>query len=140
MTESRNTAYSSRRSEMDESNGAPTAAQPSATQGSSDVARRSRWRGVLIGVGVLGVLAGGLAYGAWRYHERHSTVLATAQRHRDFVPTVRVAEVRASDDVMRVTLPATTLAWTTANIFARASGYIDKRNVDIGDHVKEGEL
>ena len=27
-----------------------------------------------------------------------------------------------------------------ANIFARASGYIDKRNVDIGDHVKEGQL
>jgi RND family efflux transporter MFP subunit len=39
-----------------------------------------------------------------------------------------------------VTLPATTAAFSVANIFARASGYIDKRNVDIGDHVKEGEL
>ena len=28
----------------------------------------------------------------------------------------------------------------TANIFARASGYIDKRNVDIGDQVKQGQL
>jgi RND family efflux transporter MFP subunit len=36
-------------------------------------------------------------------------------------------------------LPATTLAWTVANIFARASGYIDKRHVDIGDHVKDGQ-
>ena len=108
--------------------------------GGADAAPRSRWRGVLLGLGVLGVLAGALGYGAWSYYDRHSTVLATAERHRDFVPNVRVAEVRASDDVMRVTLPATTLAWTTANIFARASGYIDKRNVDIGDHVKEGEL
>ena len=41
---------------------------------------------------------------------------------------------------MAVTLPATTSAFAVANIYARASGYIDKRNVDIGDHVKEGEL
>ena len=41
---------------------------------------------------------------------------------------------------MLVSLPATTSAFTTANIFARASGYIDKRNVDIGDRVKEGQL
>ena len=41
---------------------------------------------------------------------------------------------------MLVTLPGTTSAFTEANIFARASGYIDKRNVDIGDHVKNGQL
>ena len=39
---------------------------------------------------------------------------------------------------MLVTLPATTSAFATANIFARASGYVDKRNVDIGDRVKAG--
>jgi RND family efflux transporter MFP subunit len=37
-------------------------------------------------------------------------------------------------------LPATTLAFSAANLFARASGYIDKRNVDIGDRVKDGQL
>ena len=37
-------------------------------------------------------------------------------------------------------LPATTHAFTTANIFARASGYIDKRPADIGDRVKAGQL
>ena len=41
---------------------------------------------------------------------------------------------------MLVTLPATTLAFAQANVYARASGYIDKRNVDIGDHVKKGQL
>ena len=46
---------------------------------------------------------------------------------------------RATPTVV-VTLPATTSAFATANIFARASGYIDKRNVDIGDRVKEGQL
>jgi RND family efflux transporter MFP subunit len=39
-----------------------------------------------------------------------------------------------------VTLPATTAAFSDANIYARATGYIEKRNVDIGDHVKAGDL
>src|SRR5262245_43422854 len=66
--------------------------------------------------------------------------MAAAQQRRDFVPTLRVAAVRASNDTVVVSLPATTSAFATANIFARASGYIDKRYVDIGDRVKEGQL
>src|SRR6185369_9272838 len=34
----------------------------------------------------------------------------------------------------------TTLAYASATIFARASGYIDKRYVDIGSRVKAGDL
>jgi RND family efflux transporter MFP subunit len=41
---------------------------------------------------------------------------------------------------MSVTLPATTDAFETANIFARASGYITERDVDIGSRVKAGDL
>jgi RND family efflux transporter MFP subunit len=41
---------------------------------------------------------------------------------------------------MHVTLPATTLAFEAANIYARASGYVLQRYVDIGDHVKAGQL
>jgi multidrug efflux pump subunit AcrA (membrane-fusion protein) len=37
-------------------------------------------------------------------------------------------------------LPATTTAFEAANIFARTSGYIEKRYVDIGDRVKAGTL
>ena len=48
--------------------------------------------------------------------------------------------MKPSDPVETVTLPATTLAFEAANVYARASGYIGKRNVDIGDHVKKGEL
>ena len=66
--------------------------------------------------------------------------LTTAEQQRDFVPTVRVAKARAADSEMTVTLPATTLAFAAANIFARANGYIETRKVDIGDHVKAGDL
>jgi RND family efflux transporter MFP subunit len=66
--------------------------------------------------------------------------MATAAQQRDFVPLVRVQEVRASDDIMLATLPATTLGFETANIYGRASGYITKRLVDIGSRVKAGDL
>jgi RND family efflux transporter MFP subunit len=99
-----------------------------------------RRTGRLIGFGALAVLAIGLAYGAWNAYQRHEAVMATAQQHRDFVPSLRVAPVKASDDVINLTLPATTLAYTTANMYARVSGYISKRKVDIGDRVKKGDL
>ena len=37
-------------------------------------------------------------------------------------------------------IPGTTLAYTEAYIYARASGYLAKRYVDIGDRVREGQV
>ena len=65
--------------------------------------------------------------------------MATAEQERDFVPSLRVATVEASPSTQSVTLPATTAAFAQAEIYARATGYIGKRNVDIGDRVKQGE-
>jgi RND family efflux transporter MFP subunit len=53
---------------------------------------------------------------------------------------VRVATVEASPSTVSVTLPGTTAAFSAANIYARATGYIAKRNADIGDRVKAGAL
>jgi RND family efflux transporter MFP subunit len=65
---------------------------------------------------------------------------AIAQQLRDIVPSVRVSEVKPSGPTVEVSLPATTFAFEAANIFARTNGYILKRNVDIGDHVKAGDV
>jgi RND family efflux transporter MFP subunit len=89
---------------------------------------------------VLFVLAGALAYGFWQHYRLHAEVIATADARRDFVPNVRTAAIKASDSVMSVTWPGTTEAFEQANIYARASGYISKRNVDIGSRVKAGDL
>jgi RND family efflux transporter MFP subunit len=102
--------------------------------------RRRRYGGALLGGAGLLLLLGGLGLGGWRHHQAELEVAATAQRHRTFVPEVRVAAVRASDSKMTVSLPATTTAFEAANIFARTSGYIEKRYVDIGDRVKAGAL
>jgi RND family efflux transporter MFP subunit len=48
--------------------------------------------------------------------------------------------VRASGPTWPVTLPGTTSAFAAANIYARATGYISRRDVDIGDRVKTGQL
>jgi RND family efflux transporter MFP subunit len=94
----------------------------------------------LVAIGVLALLAGSLVLGFWQHYQRDSQALAAALKQRDFVPHVRVQEVRASDATLLVSLPATSLGWETANIFGRASGYITKRHVDIGSRVKAGDL
>jgi RND family efflux transporter MFP subunit len=86
------------------------------------------------------LLAGGLALGASRSYSQQRQVMATAEQMRDFVPSVRVATVQPSEATVLVSLPATASAFSVANMFARASGYIDKRYVDIGDRVKAGQL
>jgi RND family efflux transporter MFP subunit len=96
--------------------------------------------GRLLGFGVMIGLLGALGFGAWSHYAQYSEVAAAARARSDLVPSVRVATVQPSGGILSVSLPATTLAFSTANIFARASGYIDKRQVDIGDHVKQGQL
>jgi RND family efflux transporter MFP subunit len=102
--------------------------------------RRGRYGGALFGASALVLLAGGLAAGGWHHHQAGLEVAATAKEARTLVPDVRVASVRASDNKITITLPATTTAFEAANIFARTNGYIEKRYVDIGDRVKTGAL
>ncbi|UPK07073.1 efflux RND transporter periplasmic adaptor subunit [Bradyrhizobium sp. 170] len=101
---------------------------------------RRRYGGVLFGGCALLLLLAGLGIGGWRHYKAGVEVAATAQQSRTSVPNVRVAAVRASDSKITVSLPATTTAFEAANIFARTSGYIEKRYVDIGDRVKAGAL
>src|ERR1700751_1657834 len=100
-----------------------------------------RFRGAsILTAAMLLLLPGSLVAGAVRHYRGAQSVAATAEQLRDFVPKVRVAAVKPSDGTMTVSLPATTTAFEAANIFARTSGYIEKRHVDIGDQVKAGTL
>jgi RND family efflux transporter MFP subunit len=93
-----------------------------------------------LGAAALLLLPGGLCAGAVRYYDSRHDLASAAEQRRNFVPNVRVAAVRASNKTMTVSLPATTTAFEAANIFARTSGYIEKRYADIGDQVKAGTL
>jgi RND family efflux transporter MFP subunit len=94
----------------------------------------------LLGLGVLLIIVGVLAAGGWQYYAQQRDAIAVSQQRRDFVPTIRVATIKSANEIAIAQLPATTLAFTAANVFARASGYIEKRYVDIGDRVTRGQL
>lgn len=106
---------------------------------SSPVVRR-RYGGRLLALGTFLLLACAISLGAWRFYSRQQLVAATAEQRFDLVPSVRVATVEPNSGIEPVSLPGTTAAYATASIYARATGYIAKRNVDIGDHVKTGHL
>jgi RND family efflux transporter MFP subunit len=101
---------------------------------------RRRRGGLLVALGGSLLLASGLMLGGWGNHTLKREVMATAKQEREFVPSLRVATIAANPATDSVTLPGTTAAFAAANIYARATGYIAKRNVDIGDHVKAGGL
>jgi RND family efflux transporter MFP subunit len=101
---------------------------------------RRGWGAGLFALAAFLLLTAGVSLGASRHHSQRRQVMATAEEIREFAPTVSVGQVEASPSVVSVTLPGTTAAFAAANIYARATGYISKRNVDIGDHVKQGEL
>lgn len=64
---------------------------------------------------------------------------AAAEGVRTAVPAVYVVQpVRAAD--ADLSLAATTQAFRDAIVYARTSGYISRRHVDIGDRVRAGQL
>src|SRR6201996_7893169 len=100
----------------------------------------TRHRTLLWGLSLILLVMAILAWGGWKHYAQSREVDAIAQASRDMVPEVRVETIQPSAKVNVVSLPATTSAFADANIFARASGYIAKREVDIGDQVKAGQL
>ena len=90
----------------------------------------------LVGIVALGALAWG-AYGRWQQRE---AAIETQQQLADFVPELRVAMAIGQDGPAPLTLPGTVLPFDQARIFARATGYVAERHVDIGSRVREGDL
>ncbi len=96
----------------------------------------SRW----IFVGVLVVIGLALAWGIYSHHQTDSAAATTQQHQADAIPNVRVVAAKAENGPVELTLPGETQPFATANIYARATGYITERRVDIGSRVKKGDL
>ncbi len=71
---------------------------------------------------------------------REEAANAAAHEEKVALPAVTVAQVRVAPKDTEVTLPGDTSALTETSVYARAAGYVRKRYVDIGDHVREGQL
>ena len=93
-----------------------------------------------IGVGVAVVLGLALASGGLQHYRLQQSAAATLQARENAVPAVRVEPVTVTTAPRDISLPGTTAAFESATIFARQSGYIADRRVDIGSRVKTGDL
>jgi RND family efflux transporter MFP subunit len=106
----------------------------------ADVNRR-RWRSfcIILALAVLG-LAAVLGYGVYSRNERNQAAQNELDGRKERVPELRIEKVKAVDSPREFHLPATTQAFDSATIFARQSGYIAQRLVDIGSRVSSGDL
>jgi multidrug efflux pump subunit AcrA (membrane-fusion protein) len=73
-------------------------------------------------------------------HHREKKAAELAKQRSEEPPEVEVTQVRRSHQTGALTVPGTTAPLVEAYIYARANGYLRKRLVDIGDHVKKGQL
>lgn len=92
-----------------------------------------------VGVGLL-VLLLIFMVGYLPHRSEQKKAEAAAQQREQEQPTVDVIQVHPTAAPGELTVPGTTSAFTEAYLFARANGYIKKRYVDIGDHVRKGQL
>ena len=83
------------------------------------------------------VLVGGLLLGFFpRWHQRKTAV---ADMNQLAIPTVAVVSPAPETPGNGLSLPAEIRPWKEASIFARANGYLQKWDADIGAHVKAGQ-
>ena len=83
--------------------------------------------------------AGLLCWGAWGHYDRAAEASQTQRDTQDFVPAVRTAVAKRLDGPVPYTLPGTVAAFDQATLYARATGYIAERRVDIGSRVRQGD-
>ena len=103
--------------------------------------KSSGWvRPVAAGLFILALLAVLLVVGYLPRQARERNQVRAAQEAKSELPQVTVAKVQKSPALADLTLPGNVTPIAEAQINARASGYIKRRLVDIGDRVTQGQL
>jgi RND family efflux transporter MFP subunit len=93
-----------------------------------------------IGIGAGAALLILLGIGVGRHYAQHREAVAVMETRQQAVPKVRVEPVKLTTAPRDLSLPGTTSAFEAATIYARQSGYIAERRVDIGSKVKVGDV
>ena len=71
---------------------------------------------------------------------RERTAAALAAQQANSLPNVNAMAVRRSPSVATLLLPGAATPYQESYLYARATGYVSKRYVDIGDRVRKGQL
>jgi RND family efflux transporter MFP subunit len=93
----------------------------------------------IISAVVVLLLVGGIIF--WGIAVRTKASVTVARETREMaVSTVAVVRPQRASPSQEIVLPADIQAWTDAPIYARTNGYLKRWYVDIGAHVKAGQL
>ena len=94
----------------------------------------------LAGIAAVVIVALMIGWGIWSHIATANAAKAATQTRQNAVPQVHVMTAKADDSPSVVDLPGTMEAFDSATLYARATGYIAKRNVDIGSKVHAGDV
>jgi RND family efflux transporter MFP subunit len=100
----------------------------------------SGWSFVLVVLCLAALLAGGYFWGYLPRVQREHVLAAETRTEGQSLPLVNVEKVERSATRASLVLPGNIQAVSEAPILARATGYLKKRNVDIGDRVTAGQV
>jgi multidrug efflux pump subunit AcrA (membrane-fusion protein) len=95
---------------------------------------------MLLGLLVLAVMAVLFVAGYLPRISRQKGIEDHAHAEETNIPLVNSGTVKKSAPTSELLLPGSMIPVTEAYVFARSSGYVKKRYVDIGDRVKAGQL
>ena len=107
---------------------------------SNDHQHVSNGRRILIVVIVVLVVGAALLVGWLPRHKRDREIAAKANTERTSLPIVEVQTVGPTSSEQELILPGTVTPLEAAHIYARASGFFERRYVDLGDNVRKGQL
>jgi RND family efflux transporter MFP subunit len=93
-----------------------------------------------IGLGAIAAVALLVGFGAWSHSSRNADTIAVLEARNNAVPNVRTMTVVEDKAPRTIELPGSMAAFDSATLFARATGYISVRNVDIGSKVRKGDV
>ncbi len=96
------------------------------------------WRLLLVGVCVVAV-AGAIVVTGVSTRARSEREVASRTREQA-VPTVAIVSPKRGSEGREIILPGDIQAFSSAPIYARASGYVRAWHKDIGDQVRKGEV
>jgi RND family efflux transporter MFP subunit len=100
----------------------------------------SGWTGVTVFVLLLALGLAGYYFGYLPRQKREMVLAAESQNQSDALAVVNVTPAVRSTGASNLVLPGNIQAVTEAPVLARASGYVKKRYVDIGDRVTAGQV
>ena len=109
---------------------------PRATPATQETAGRGAY--IAAGAAFLLLAVLGVAFLLPKLHHRDS--LRDQAREDAGPPPVVVAKIALGQASSKLELPGTVQAFQQTPIFARTAGYVSKRYVDIGDHVRAGQV